>query len=374
LSWLLLKKINLRSKKLACIVALQCGFAASGAHAEQAYVNVYNWGNSIAHDTNANFEKLTGIKVRYSEFDSNDTLQAKLLTGSSGYDVVVPSDVYFGRQLQAGIFRRLDKSKIPNLSKLDPNLMRILAGADPGNQYGIPMNWGTDGIGINVKKVRSVLGKDMPVNTWEMLYNPKYMSLLSKCGVSVLDSPVDIFGMGLYYLKKNPLSTNATDYQEVYKLLKTIRPYIGQFNSGSYPNDLAGGDICMAFGYSGDVNTARMAAKAAKNGIDIQYIVPKEGTVIWFDVMAVPKSSPNPDAAMRWINHVISEKEAAALTNETFYPTAVTGSKKLVAEDVLSDPAVYPSAEMFKHMFTVRPLPPDIMRLETRLWQELKTH
>ncbi|SCK30082.1 polyamine ABC transporter substrate-binding protein [Vogesella sp. LIG4] len=359
--------------KTVCALALPALFAASQASAEQAYVNVYNWGNSIARDTNANFEKQTGIKVRYSEFDSNDTLQTKLLVGSSGYDVVVPSDSYFGRQLQAGLYRKLDKTKIPNLAKLDPVLMKILAGSDPGNQYGVPINWGTDGIGINRQKVQSILGKDTPLNTWELLFNPKYVSRLAKCGVSLLDSPVDVFGMGLYYLKKNPLSTNPADYQEVLKMLKAIRPYIGQFNTVSYANDLAGGDICMAMGYSGDVNTARLAAQAAKKPYNIQYLIPKEGTVIWFDVMAVPKSAPNADAAMKWINHVISEKEAAALSNETYYPTVVPGSKKLLNKEVLEDPTVYPAAAEMNTMFTVHALPPEIMRLETRLWQEFKT-
>jgi putative spermidine/putrescine transport system substrate-binding protein/putrescine transport system substrate-binding protein len=361
-------------KKTVYALAVPAVLAASHAAADQAYVNVYNWGNSIAHDTNANFEKQTGVKVRYAEFDTNDTLQTKLLVGNSGYDVVVPSDAYFGRQLQAGLFRKLDKSKIPNLAKLDPALMKILAGTDPGNQYGVPINWGTDGIGINKQKVQAILGKDTPLNSWDLLFNPKYVSRLSKCGVSLLDSPIDVFGMGLYYLKKDPLSTNPADYQAVFQMLKAIRPYIGQFNSASYTNDLAGGDICMAFGYSGDVNTARLAAQAAKKPYNIQYILPKEGTVIWFDVMAVPKTAPNPDAAMKWINHVISEKEAAALSNETYYPTAVPGSKALLNKEVLSDPTVYPTPEEMKTMFTVHALPAEIMRLETRLWQELKTH
>ncbi|BBF85191.1 putrescine ABC transporter putrescine-binding protein PotF [Aquitalea magnusonii] len=356
-----------------CALAL-LGSVSGHAAADAGQVNVYNWGNSLAKNSNANFLKQTGIKVRYQEFDSNDTLMSKLLVGNSGYDVVVPSDAYFGRQLQAGMLRKLDKSKIPNLAKLDPALMKILEGSDPGNQYGVPLNWGTDGIGINLQKVESVLGKGVPLNTWDMLFDPKYMAKLSKCGVSVLDSPVDMFGMGLYYLKKNPLSTNPADYQEVFKLLKTIRPYIGQFNSSSYGPDLASGDICMAFGYSGDVNTARIAALAAHKPYTIQYILPKEGSVIWFDVMAVPKTAPNFDAAMKWINHVISPTEAAALSNETFYPSAVPAAKPLIRPEVLSDPTVYPSAAEMKKLFTVRALPTEIMRLETRLWQELKTH
>ncbi|WP_199102522.1 polyamine ABC transporter substrate-binding protein [Aquitalea sp. ASV11] len=356
-----------------CALALLGGVSGHAA-ADAAQVNVYNWGNSLAKETNANFLKQSGIKVRYQEFDSNDTLMSKLLVGNSGYDVVVPSDAYFGRQLQAGMFRKLDKSKIPNLAKLDPALMKILEGSDPGNQYGVPLNWGTDGIGINLQKVESVLGKGVPLNTWDMLFDPKYMAKLSKCGVSVLDSPVDMFGMGLHYLKKNPLSTNPADYQEVFKLLKTIRPYIGQFNSSSYGTDLASGDICMAFGYSGDINTARIATLAAHKPYTVQYVLPKEGSVIWFDVMAVPKTAPNADAAMKWINHVISPNEAAALSNETFYPSAVPAAKPLIRPEVLSDPTVYPSAAEMKKLFTVRALPTEIMRLETRLWQELKTH
>jgi putrescine transport system substrate-binding protein len=357
-----------------CTLALLGNSTYSLAANENGQVNVYNWGNTIAHDTIANFTRQTGIKVRYQEFDTNDTLMSKLLVGNAGYDVVVPSDAYFGRQLQAGLFRKLDKKKIPNLGELDPALMKILASSDPGNQYGVPINWGTDGIGINRQKVSAILGKNAELDSWDLLFSPKYMSKLSKCGVSFLDSPVDVFGMGLLYLKKNPLSTNPADYEEVFKLLKTVRPYIGQFNSGSYAPDLASGDICMAFGYSGDVNTARMAAQAAHKHFNIQYILPKEGSVIWFDVMAIPKSAPNPDAALKWINHVISLREAAALSNETFYPTAVPESKKLLRPEVLSDPTVYPSPSEMKKLFTVKTLPFDIIRLETRLWQKLKTN
>ncbi|SCK21093.1 polyamine ABC transporter substrate-binding protein [Vogesella sp. LIG4] len=359
------------SKTLA--LATACALSSLAAHAEPGYVNVYNWGNSIAKDTNANFSKATGIKVRYSEFDSNDTLQAKLLAGNSGYDVVVPSDAYFSRQIQSGLFRKLDKSKIPNIAKLDPHLMSILAGADPGNLYGIPLNWGTDGIGINEQKVQAALGKNAPLDSWDLLFKPEYVSKLSKCGVSVLDSPLDAFGTALFYLKKNPMSSNPADYQQAFELLKKIRPYITQFNSSTYINDLAGGDVCMAFGWSGDVNTARLSALAAKKPYSIKYLIPKEGTAIWFDVMAVPKNAPNPDAAMKWINHAISEKEAAALSNETFYPSAVPAARKLLQPEVLADTAVYPDAAILNRTFSVKSLPVEIMHLETRLWQQLKT-
>ena len=358
------------------LAALAMGGAAyystPSVQADEQVVNVYNWGNSIGKDTVANFQKATGIKVVYQEFDSNETLQAKLLSGSSGFDVVVPSDAFWARQVQAGIFQKIDASKLPNMAHLDPEIMKILAAEDPGHQYGIPWSWGTDGLGINVEKVTAALGANAPLNSWDLLFDPRNAQKLKSCGISMIDSPADAFGLALLYLKKDPNSHNPADYQQAYELLKGIRPYIAQFNSSSYINDLANGDICIAFGWSGDVNTARLAAIDAKKSYHIKYVIPDAGGPIWFDMMAIPKDAPHPEAALKWINFVLTEKESANLTNDTAYPTAIPGAKPLIKPVVLADPSVYPPPEVFKKLFSVQPLPTDLQRLESRLWSKLK--
>lgn len=371
-----MKRGTVRRMKALCAALALAGVAwqtMPAAKADEQIVNVYNWGNSIGKDTIANFEKATGIKVVYQEFDSNDTLQAKLLSGNSGYDVVVPSDMYWARQMQAGIFQKIDKSKIPNYAHLDPTIMKILTQDDPGNQYGIPWSWGSDGIGVNVEKVKAALGNDVPLDSWSLLFDPKYAQKLKGCGISLLDSPLDVFGMALFYLKKDPNTTNPADYQAAYEMLKGIRPYITQFNSASYINDLAGGDICIALGWSGDVNSARLAAEAAKKSYHIKYLIPSEGTALWFDMMAIPKDAPHPENAAKFINFVISAQEAANLTNYTSYPSAVPDAKALVRPEVLADPAVFPPPEVYRKMFVSKPMTAELTRLQNRLWAKLKT-
>ncbi len=368
------KKVKgLKTVRAALVLGALACHGVPPAHAADQVVNVYNWGNSIGKETVANFEKATGIKVVYQEFDSNETLQAKLLSGTSGYDVVVPSDIFWARQLQAGIYQKIDKSKLPNYSLLDPEIMKILSKDDPGNQTGIPWTWGTDGLGMNVEKVKAALGNDAPLNSWSLLFDPKYAQKLKGCGISVLDSPVDVFGMAFVYMKKDPNTTSPADYQAAYELLKTVRPYITQFNSSSYINDLAGGDVCLALGWSGDVNSARIAAADAHKSYHIKYVIPEEGSALWFDMMAIPKDAPHADAALKFINFVLSEKESANLTNDTSYPSAVSSSKPLVRAAVTSDPAVFPPPEVLHKLSLSKPIPADLTRLMTRLWAKLKT-
>jgi putrescine transport system substrate-binding protein len=354
------------------MAAMACALA-SAAQADGGVVNVYNWGNSIGKDTVANFEKATGIHVVYQEFDSNETLQAKLLSGSSGYDVVVPSDAFWAKQLAAGVYLPIDKSQMPNAALLDPKLMAILSNDDPTHRYGIPWTWGTDGFGINVERAQAALGKDAKLDSLDLLFDPKNAAKLQSCGISLVDSARDVFGTALLYLKKDPNSTNPQDYQAAFDLLKSIRPFITQFSTGSYIGDLANGDICLALGWSGDVNVARRTALDAHRSYHVRYVLPKEGSPIWFDVMAIPKDAPHPDAALKWVNFVLSEKESANLTNDTSYPTAVPSAQKFISQDVLSDPTIYPSGEAFDRLFAVKPTPPEITRLMTRLWQQLKT-
>jgi len=293
----------MKAKVVGRFAALALCVGASAAAAKDTQLNVYNWSDYIAKDTIPNFEKQAGVKVRYDNYDSDDTLQAKLLTGSSGYDIVVPTSNYAGKQIAAGIFAPLDKSKLPNLKYLDPQLMALVAGADPGNKYSVPWAYGTTGLAYNLTKAQQALGK-VPLDNWDILFKPENLAKLKTCGVSVLDAPDQMFAATLHYIGKDPMSTNPADYKAAMDVLKKIRPYITQFNSSGYINDLVGGDICFAFGWSGDVVIAKHRAIEAKKPYKIEYYIPKGGAPVWFDVMAIPKDAKNKEAALQWINYI----------------------------------------------------------------------
>lgn len=350
-----------------------CVLAGTARADEEKVLNLYNWSNYFAPDTLAGFEKETGIKVRYDNYDSDDTLQAKLLTGNSGYDIVVPTSNYAGKQIAAGIFMPLDKSQLPNLKYLDPQLMALVAGADPGNKYVVPWAYGTTGLGYNVTKVQQILGKNVPLDNWDILFKPEYISKLKSCGVSVLDAPDQMFAATLHYMGRDPNSTNPADYRAALGVLKKIRPYITQFNSSGYINDLVGGDVCFAFGWSGDVVIAKHRAQEAKKPYKIEYYIPKGGAPVWFDVMAIPKDAPHKEAALKWINYIETPQVHAAITNAVYYPSANLEARKYVKKDVANDPAVYPPPAVLKTLFLLKPLPINIQHLETRLWTEFKT-
>jgi putrescine transport system substrate-binding protein len=349
------------------------GLSATPAHAADTELNVYNWSDYIAKDTIPDFEKQTGIHVKYDNYDSDDTLQAKLLAGSSGYDVVVPTSNYMAKQIQAGVYQKLDKAQIPNLKNLDPTLMKLITDADPGNQYGVPWAYGTDGIGYNVQAVQKVLGANAPVDSWALVFDPANLSKLKSCGVSFLDQAVDVFAATLQYMHKDPNSTNPGDYQAAYEVLKKVRPYITQFNSSGYINDLANNDVCVVVGWSGDVGIARRRTQEAKRSYEIKFSNVKEGGLLWFDVMVVPKDAPHPEAAMKWINFISDAKNNAAITNEVFYPTANRAARQFVTPAVAQDQTVYPADDVIAKMTLMKPMPTEILRLENRLWAQLKT-
>lgn len=357
-------------RNLCCSLLL---LPAMGAQAEDKALNVYNWSDYIAKSTIPGFEKQSGIKVKYDVYDSDDTLQAKMLTGRAGYDVVAPTSNFMAKQIEAGIYQKLDKSKLPNLANLDKALMAKIVDADPGNAHGVPWAYGTDGLGYNLNKVKTALGKDTPLDSWDILFDPKYVSKLKGCGVSVLDQANDVFAVALHHLGKDPNSKNPADYQAAFAALKKIRPYITQFNSSGYINDLANGDICLALGFSGDINIAKHRAREAKRPYQLAYVIPKSGAPLWFDVMVVPKDAPHPEAAHKWINYIQSPEVNAAITNEVFYPTANAAARKFVKPEIANDPAVYPPEAVVKTLFLLKPLPADIMRLQNRLWTQLKT-
>ncbi|OAJ54436.1 ABC transporter substrate-binding protein [Paraburkholderia ginsengiterrae] len=358
------------------VLAASAGFmfaASLPVRAGDTELNVYNWSEYIAPGTVPNFTKLTGIKVRYDSYDSDDTLQTKLLAGSSGYDIVVPTSNYLAQQIQAGVYQKLDKSKIPNLGILDPALMKMLAKADPGNQYGVPWVWGTTGVGYNVEAVRKRLGDNAPTDSWALLFDPANVSKLKGCGVSLLDAPDATFAAVLQYMGKDPNSGNPADYQAAYSVLKTIRPYVTQFNSSGYADDLANNDVCVVLGWSGDVGVARRRNQEAKRAYEIRYANPKEGGLLWFDVMAIPKDAPHPEAALRWINYIEDPQTNAAITNEIAYPSANKAARAFVKPQIAQDPGVYPSDSMLGKMTLALPRSVEIARLQNRLWLQLKS-
>lgn len=347
--------------------------ALSAARAQENVVNVYNWAEYTAPDTLPGFTRETGIQVRYDTYDNNDTLQAKLLTGKSGYDVVVPSTHYASRQLQGGLFQPLDKSKMPNLQYLDPEIMALVAQVDPGNKYFVPWGYGTNGLGYNVTKVRQIMGKDAPLDSWDMLFKPENAAKLKECGISMLDEAAQVFPAVLHYIGKDPNSSKPDDYKAAFEVLKKIRPYIRQFSSSGYIDEMASGDLCMVYGFSGDVMIARDRAQQNKQPFEINYFIPQGGAPAWFDVMAVPKDAPHPENAMKFINYIETPQVHAAITNKMFYPNANKEARKYVVKAVADNPMIYPPADVSKTLYVIKAQPFDILRLQTRMWAELKS-
>ena len=355
------------------MTAAVAAWTAPPARAADTELNVYNWSDYIAKDTIPNFEKQTGIHVRYDNYDSNDTLQAKLLAGNSGYDIVVPTSNYMGAQIQAGVYQKLDKSKLPNLKNLSPTLMQMVAGADPGNQYGVPWAFAVIGIGYNAQAVQKALGANAPVDSWALVFDPANLAKLKGCGVSFLDESIDVFAAALQYMHKDPNSTNPADYQAAYEMLRKVRPYVAEFNSSGYINDLANNDICVSIGFAGDVGIAHRRSVDAKRSYDIRFLNVKEGGLVAFDMMTIPKDAPHPEAALQWINYIEDPKVNAAITNEVYYPTANVPARKFVTPAIAQDLSVYPPDDVFKKMTLMKPKPVEILRLENRLWTQLKT-
>ncbi len=355
------------------ILAAGALMAALSAGAQERVVNVYNWAEYTAPDTIPGFQKATGIKIRYDVYDSNDTLQAKLLTGKSGYDVVVPSTHYAARQIEGGLFQKLDRSKIPNWKYLDPALMELVASVDPGNQYLVPWGYGTNGLGYNITKVRELMGADAPLHSWDMLFKPENAAKLQGCGISILDEAAQVFPAVLHYMGKDPNSSEPKDYEAALALLKTIRPYVRQFSSSGYIDELAAGGLCMVYGYSGDVMIAAARAREAGKAYTIDYFIPDGGAPAWFDTMAIPKSAEHVDEAHAFINYIETPEVHAAITNTMFYPNANMEARKHVVKEVAENPMIYPPAEVARTLFVIKPQPLPIQRLQTRMWAELKS-
>lgn len=339
---------------------------------DEKILNIYNWSDYIAEDTIANFEKLTGIKVRYDVFDSNEVLEAKLLAGNTGYDIVVPSASFVARQIQAGVFQPLDKAQLTNYGNLDPDIMKILAGYDPGNQYVVPWMWGTTGIGYNVAKVKERL-PDAPIGSWDMMFKPEVLAKLKDCGVSTLDAPTEVFPSALRYLGLPTGTQNKDDLAKAEALVMGIRPSIKYFHSSQYINDLANGELCMVLGWSGDVFIAQSRAEEAKNGNEIAYFIPKEGALMWFDTMAIPKDAKHPKNATLFLNYILQPEVIAAVSNFVHYANGNAKATPLVDEAVRSNPSIYPPPEVKEKLFPNVVNSPEFDREVTRAWTRIKT-
>lgn len=342
------------------------------AGAQEKVVNVYNWSDYIDDSIIQEFTKETGIKVVYDVFDSNDILETKLLAGGSGYDVVVPTGNFLARQIEAGVFQKLDKSKLPNLANMWDVVSERTAKYDPGNEYSINYMWGTVGIGYNTKKVQEALGTDK-IDSWDVLFNPETAAKLAGCGIYVLDSASDIFPTVFRYLGIDPNSTSADDFAKAEELLLKIRPSIRKFHSSEYINALANGDICVAVGWSGDVFQARDRAKEANQGVVIDYVVPKEGAEMWFDQMAIPADAKHVEEAHIFLNYLMKPEVIAKASNYIYYANGNKASQQFIDKEILEDPTIYPDEAMLQKLFTVSPYDPKTQRIVTRSWTRIVT-
>ena len=367
------KRVGLLGAMLSTAL-LAFGMPSSAMASDENVLNIYNWSDYIGDDTIKNFEKETGIKVRYDTFDSNETLHAKMVAGKTGYDIVVPSSNWAKIQGEGGLLTKLDKSKITTYGNLDPFVMKNLASMDPGNQYIVPWMWGITTVGINVDKIKAVLGNlPMPDNAWDLIFKPEYVSKAKSCGVSVLDSGDEFFPAALRYLGKPPYSHNPADYKEAAKLIESIRPYITLFSSSGYINDLASGSLCLSLGWNGDMSIAKARAKEAKNGINIQVLLPKTGAVMFFDTMAIPVDAPHVENAYKWISYIYRPEVNAGLVNKVFYTNPIPGAAKFIKPEVLADKTVFMKPEDLARMVPPDMVPSDIRRLRTRLYTTFKT-
>ena len=362
-------------RRAIAIVALTLvmGAAGLGVAAAQGVVNVYNWSDYIDPQVLEDFTKQTGIKVQYDTFDANETLETKLLAGKSGYDIVVPSAYFLERQIKAGVFQKLDKSKITNIANVWPDIAKRLAVYDPANQYAVNYMWGTTGIGYNVKAMRERLGPQGKIDSWDIVFKPDKLAKFKDCGVHMLDSADDIMPAALHYLGLNPNSTDDKELQRAADLVMKVRPSVRKFHSSEYLNALAGGEICFVVGWSGDIKQAQKRAAEAKNGVEIGYVIPKEGAQMFFDNLAIPKDAAHVAEAHAFIDFLLKPEIAARNSNLVAYANGNLASQKFIDKAVLDDPNVYPDAATMKRLYTVSARDQKSQRVLNRLWTRIKT-
>jgi len=365
-----------KSGVLAIVAALALAPAAMAAP-QQRVVNFYNWSDYIDLTVLDDFSKESGIKVRYDTFDSNDTLEAKLLAGKSGYDVVVPTAYFLARQITAGVFQKLDKAKLPNLVNAWPEIAHRLAVYDPGNQYAVNYMWGTTGIGYNVNAVRKILGSDAAaaaaMGSWDAVFDPEKIAKFKDCGIHLLDSSDDIISAALHFLQLDPNSSDPGDLEKAAALLTKIRPYVRKFHSSEYLNALASGEICFVVGFSGDIKQAQKRAAEAKGAVAIGYSIPREGAQLWFDNLAIPKDAPDPAEAHALVDYLLKPEVAAKNTNYISYANGNLASQKFIDKAILDDRTIYPDDATMAKLYTITAHDQKTQRLINRLWTRIKT-
>ncbi len=336
-------------------------------------VNVFNWSDYITDEVLELFTERTGISVNYDVYDSNDTLEARLLAGSSGFDVVVPTGTFLERQLAAGVYQPLNKDLLPNLEGMDPELTAAVASHDPGNEHSVIYMWGTTGIGYNIDMVAERLGEDFEVDTWDMIFAPEIAGQLADCGISWLDSPTDMFPAAFAWMGKDPQSTDPDDFAAAADMMMEVRDTVRYFHSSQYITDLANGETCVAVGWSGDVLQAADRAAEAGQGVNVWYAIPREGAMQWFDVMGIPADAPNPEAAHAFINFILEPEITAMITNYVWFPNANAASWPMVEEEIFNDPAIFPTDEVTETLFTGVTYDSRTDRTVTRLWTRVRT-
>ncbi|MDA9865527.1 polyamine ABC transporter substrate-binding protein [bacterium] len=353
---------------LAALAATAIGTAAFAQE-----VRVYNWSDYIDEDLLTQFEEETGIKLIYDVFDSNEVLETKMLAGGSGYDIVVPTADFLQRQISAGAFQPLDYAKLPNAGNMWDVVKARTESYDPGGEHAINYMWGTTGIGVNVGKVTEALGEDAPIDSLSLVFDPANMEKLADCGVYFLDAPTELIPAALTYLGLDPNSTDPDEIAQAGDVLLAVRPYIKKFHSSEYISALANGEICVAIGWSGDVLQARDRADEADNGVEIAYNPPKEGALMWFDMMAIPVDAPNPEAAHTFLDFIMDAQNMAAASNYVYFANGNLASQEFLNEDVIGDTAIYPDQATLDTLYTVQPLDPKVQRTVTRLWTKVKS-
>ena len=336
-------------------------------------VRVYNWSDYIDESLLEQFEEETGLELVYDVFDSNEVLETKMLAGGSGYDVVVPTGTFLQRQISAGAFQKLDKSQLPNLENMWDQIEERTEQYDPGNEYSINYMWGTTGIGTNVNKVTEILGEGAPLSSLDLIFDPANMEQLAECGVHFLDAPTEMIPAALSYAGLDPDRKDEEALAKAEEVLMAVRPYVQKFHSSEYINALANGDICVAFGWSGDILQARDRADEADNGVEIAYNAPNEGALMWFDQMAIPADAPNPEGAHTFLNFIMDAQNMATASNYVYYANGNEASQEFLVEDVIDDTAIYPDEETLENLYTVTPFPPREQRNLTRMWTRIKS-
>jgi putrescine transport system substrate-binding protein len=345
--------------------------APDSSYDREKVLNVYSWADYIAPDTVPNFEKETGIKVRYDTYDNNEVLETKLLTGHTNYDVVIPTENFFDRQMRAGVYRKLDKGALTNLANADPQIMRRLAVHDPGNLYAVPYMWTTTGLAYNVDRVKERLGSPI-TDSWALLFDPASARKLQDCGIAIIDSPLEVFQSAMIYLRRDPNQHDPGDIAAASELLRKIRPFVGRIEPDLIA-PVASGDVCLAFAWSGDMEIARNRAIDASRGVQIAYFVPREGALLTVDMMAIPADAPHPRNAEAWMNYLLRPKVIAAVSNYIRYPNGNRASLPYLDASIKADPSIYPDAATRARLLTNSAVSLDYSRLVTREWTRFRT-